>query len=125
MAINFCTLTRSSIDTFCGSRRQVVLNRLLEKKYPKNTAGAGQSVRDTFALQRPDLFRRVEDDERPPLVFEQPLITVQVIMNGMSMQQTLESHQRLDFVTVTDLDIRPMSPEQVTVNIADINIRAL
>jgi hypothetical protein len=125
MSINFCTLTNSSVDTFCGNRRQIVLDNLLNQKYPPAILGtANQSIRDTFVQQRPDLVRHVEDEDRPTLNFEQPLVTVQVTMGGITMQHTLETHQRLDFVTVTDLEIRPVGPEQVTVNITDIQVRA-
>jgi len=130
MSINFCTLTNSSVDTFCGNRRSIVLNGLLQKKYPPPVQGGGRRVlRDTFAEQRPDLIVREED--RPQLVFEQPFITVEVSMNGITMAQTLDAQQRLDFVTVTDLKVNPVTASpvdealEVAVNIADISIRKL
>lgn len=123
MSINFCTLTNSSVDTFCGNRRSIVLGNLINQKYAQIGTN-NSSVRDSFAKQRPDLVHHVEDDDRQPLVFEQPFITVEVWMDGIRQAQTLEAVQHLDFVTVTDLSVSTRDASE-SVNILDLTIRQL
>lgn len=121
MSINFCTLTNASVDTFCGNRRSVVLNNLLQKKYPPVTPtvgnGSGYQVRNEFAFKNPALFARPE--EQPTLNFEQPFITVQVELMGEVATQQLELAPQLEFVVVSDLQV---TPADVTVNISDLSI---
>ena len=114
MSINFCTLTNSSVDSFCGNRRGIVLNNLLQQKYPTPSTGTNpRVVRDAFAELRPDLIRHVEPDERPTINFEQPLITVEVWMDGVRMAETQENTAQLDYVSITDVTIGESVPEAV------------
>lgn len=123
MSINFCTLTNSSVDTFCGNRRSIVLGNLIAEKYPAPFVGTNnQGIRDTFAQLRPDLVRHVEVDDRPPIAFEQPFITVEVWMDGVRMAETQESTQQLDFVSITDVVIGESKPMQEAVSITDFVI---
>jgi hypothetical protein len=121
MSINFCTLTNSSVDTFCGNRRSIVLNGLLKQKYPVRGTN-NRVVSQSFANLRPDLVRRDDADERPTLVYEQPLITVEVILDGVRMEHTLQAEQRLDFVTVTDLVVSGHPVTEETITISDLTI---
>lgn len=129
MAINFCTLTNSTIDTFCGNRRQIILDRLLRERYPPAPPAVlgtnNASVREALVRQRPELFRRpVEDDERAPLTFEQPFITVSAELLGATGKQQLDAATRLDFVVVTNLKIgeRRQQEATVAVNISDFKV---
>ena len=129
MAINFCTLTNSTIDTFCGNRRQLILDRLLEERYPPAPPPVlgtnNSSIRESLVRQRPDLLRRpVEDDERAPLTFEQPFITVAAELMGVKGVQQLDAAARLDFVVVTNLKIGEGYREEstVSVNISDFKV---
>jgi hypothetical protein len=108
MSINFCSIDRSSINSFCGSRRQVVLDRLLDEKYPVappaviTRGGNPQNIRNQFQIARP-----FEYEEQPVLTFEQPFITVSVELHGKTGSQTLENQPQAHFVTVTGLAIEP------------------
>lgn len=125
MAINFCTLTNSTIDTFCGNRRQLILDRLIEeKKNQTNFIGTNNSsVRIDFAQRFPHLIRHVEDEDRTPLNFEQPFHTVTVELFGDTGTHQLDTTSRLDFVVVTDLQVGPPRlHDDVVVNISDFKV---
>lgn len=97
MSINFCTLTNSSVDSFCGNRRALVLNKLLAKKYPQPAAGTNPRVLRDDTYPRPFDF-----EDRPVLNFEQPFITVQVNFQNDVGTQQIDNDNRLDFVTITN-----------------------
>jgi hypothetical protein len=129
MAINFCTLTNSTIDTFCGNRRQLILDRLLEERYPPAPPPVlgtnNSSVREALVRQRPELFRRpAEEEELTQLTFEQPFITVTAELLGTTGTHQLDAATRLDFVVVTNLRIgeRHQLEATVAVNISDFKV---
>lgn len=123
MAINFCSVDQSTIDSFCGGRRRVVLDRLIAEKYPVvsvHPAGGGRAVRDTFAVQPPFEF-----EDRPTLNFEQPWITVEVEFDGKKSSQTLDNDVQQHFVSVTgflDEDAQVSEQVAITVNITHFEI---
>ena len=122
MSINFCTLTNASVDTFCGNRRSVVLNNLLQKKYPPvvtSTGGGSYQVRNEFAFNRPEQFVRPE--EQRVLQFEQPFITVSAELMGMTGMQQIDLAPQLEFVVISDLQF-PEPTSSVTVNITDFSL---
>lgn len=117
MAINFCTLTSSTLDAFCGSRRALVLNQLLTQKYPVQGTN-NSSVRSTKVA--PVNFEPAEREEESVLTFEQPIVTVTVEMFGMTGQDTqnvMSSH--IDFVTVTHLEVET---EEIIVSIDNLGV---
>lgn len=110
MAINFCSVNISSIDTLCGSARVLVLTRLLNEKYPIPITGVKsnpQTVR-YFPEQR----------DEPVLNFEQPFITVEVDFLGLNGTERHDKKAQNEFVVVSDLDLS----QQITVNISDLEI---
>ncbi len=129
MSINFCTLTGSTLNTFCGNRRQIIVDRLLEEKYPPVPAFLGtnnSSVSIDFAKRYPHLVRHVEaDEETPVLRFEQPFVTVTAELLGDQGTHQLEVEPHLHFVMVTDFRLVSVAPKQdeVVVNISDFEVR--
>lgn len=124
MSINFCTLTGSTIDTFCGNRRGIILQNLLTEKYPPAPAALGTNNRTVsidFARRYPHLVQHVDHEiDRPQLQFEQPFVYVTAELMGKTGTQTIEATAQLEFVSVTDLKVEPSSA--ITVNISDFSI---
>jgi len=126
MSINFCTLTGSTLDTFCGNRRSIIVNQLLTEKYPPAPSAPGTNnhhVSTDFARRYPHLVQHVEHEEIKPLTFEQPFITVSAELLGDVGTQTLEAKVQMEFATVTDLKIGDSpAPQDISVNISDFSI---
>lgn len=100
MSINACTLANTTVDTFCSPRRALVFAKLVAELHPVYTPQATTSK--THLGYAP---YREEDDDRPTLKFEQPIITVHVDILGFSGSDTQDiSGVQLDFVTVTDFE---------------------
>ncbi len=132
MAINYCTLGTHTIDTFCGPRRGLILAKLIAELHPpivnpQPSVGGGnpQQIRNTAAIaqilarqqQRPNF----DIDDREPMVYEQPFVSVTVELFGATGTQTMEmSNTNVDIVTVTNFEF-DVGPE-IVVNISDFEI---
>lgn len=127
MSINFCTLSNSSVDSFCGNRRAIVLDRLIDELRPpvtdKKVSNGG------WTKQRPPAYfkginqPRWEQPEAPKYVpTELDTVIVSVTFNGItSTDSQAIDNSRLDLVTVTDIHVNPVSVS-VDVNIADMKV---
>lgn len=117
MAINSCTINAFTINSLRCRRPD-----LFRPLPPVDTvAGTNNGhIRDTFAIQHPDLVRHIENE--PVLQFEQPFVTVTAELMGETGSQTLEAKQQLEFAVVTDLTIGEGRNEDVAVNISDFTI---
>lgn len=122
MSLNYCTISNSSILSFCGNRRAIVLNQLLAVKYPQQTVGtSNQSLRkDTHS----EVQRRWSDvhDEDVVHNFEQPFITVSVSMFGITKTQTIDRDQHLCFALVNNLSFSSSTLPAIIVNITNFKI---
>jgi hypothetical protein len=115
MSINACTTNSSSITSFCGVRRAVVLAGLIAKKYPSTSIASGSvgsAAKDIRTLPRPS----VKDDETV-LTFEQPFVTVQVEAFGKTYTQQLENSAQTEFVAITEVEIG-----SIEVNILELQV---
>ena len=117
MSINYCSIGTATVDAFCGLTRAKVLARLIHEAghdviVPTPTQhGGGATIRP-----RPQWV-----NNSPPIQnFEQSRITVSVMAFGVQSDETQEMTSRLDFVTVTGLEINSSTPE--TVNISKLEI---
>lgn len=119
MSINYCTLAGSSIDTFCGARRAIVLARLIEELRPatptqRPVRGGGPT---------PKFHPQIRDHrwEQPTIVppTELDRITVSAVFQDLSGSAFQDLDNRLDLVFVTNIEIEPTS---VGVNITDLKI---
>jgi hypothetical protein len=130
MSINYCTLGSNTVDSFCSPRRGIVFNKLVRELHPpiivpQPTGGNPQSIRNTAAIaqllarqQRP----RFDVDDRDPMVYEQPFISVTVELFGATGTQTMDvSGVNVDIVTVTNLEFGSAESE-IVVNIFDFEI---
>jgi hypothetical protein len=113
MSINFCTISASSIDSFCGARRAVVLNNLLAEFRPEPPV-------TTPKRGGGPIFAGIRREEEPktPVYFELDHVTVSATFQDMSGSDTLDMTGQLDFVIVTDLEF---NASNVHVNITDLS----
>jgi hypothetical protein len=126
VAINYCTIGTTTIDSFCGTQRAKVLARLILEARPdipptetRPPAGGGWAI-----PTRPELYPatyRPPELEQPPLNWEQPFVSVTVEMDGVQGIETQEMSTRFEFVVVTDLEISS-DDDLVTVNISELEI---
>ena len=119
MSINYCTISSSSVDSFCGNRRQIVLNRLINELHPpvpaQRRGGNPTHVKYPIPAIRRDRDERWEQPTITPTELDKIVVTAE--FNGLlgSSQQDIDG--RLDFVYVTDLEFEG---EEVSVNISAI-----
>jgi hypothetical protein len=133
MSINYCTLGAATVDGFCGTQRAKVLAHLIHQAghdvvvppapQPTHGGSGGSSYGPGFRQQinQPQYRRPPELDrniEAPPR--EQPYITVSAEFMGITGSQTIEVTQRLDFVTITDLEVN--HDASITVNISEMQM---
>jgi len=133
MSLNACTLNGFTLNSRRCVNKFLVLVDILHPLVPPvpQTPGGGNPrvLRDVFA----DVPRPFEFDDRVPFTFEQPQITVDVEMFGLTGSQTLDNLPQADFVTVTGLTIAAAAAVEVldlilpgdgdvSVNISDITI---
>ena len=117
MSINYCTISSSSVDSFCGNRRAIVLDRLIRELRPPvpatNKGGNPAHVRAPI----PQISRRREEQWEPPTVVPTELdrIVVSVNFNGITGVAEQEVDGRLDLVYVTELKVEHV---EVSVNIS-------
>lgn len=118
MSINFCTITNSSVLSFCGNRRGIVLNNLLAQKYPvqgTNNRGTYYAIRKDAVPDVQQRWRTENDDEDLKFLdFEQPIVSVEVEFMGSKGVETQDfSSTQTDFVTVTDFSANDVTIVQV------------
>lgn len=135
MSLNSCTLNGFTLNSRRCVNKFLVLVDILHPPLPpvppasQTPGGSPRVLRDVFA----DVPRPFEFDDRVPFTFEQPQITVDVEMFGLTGSQTLDNLPQADFVTVTGLTITAASAvevldlvlpgdDAVSVNISDITI---
>jgi len=120
MSINYCTIGNSTIDTFCGSRRAIVLNRLIKELHPAVTygGGKGEHLKYVPSTLQASLAARERNNEQSIPSTELDKIVVTVEFNGITKtvaQSVLD--QSFDLVYVTDLEV---TAHDVSVNISDV-----
>lgn len=117
MSINYCTISNTSLDAFCGNRRQIVLNRLIAELHPpipvSRKSGNPAHVKYPIPAVRRD--ERWEQPTITPIELDKIVVTAE--FNGLlgSSQQDIDG--RLDLVYVTDLEF---AGAEVSVNISAI-----
>lgn len=110
MSINYCTLASTTLDSFCGNRRAIVLDRLIDELRPPVVNGPG----GPGWVQRPTIKPQVKPAQRPywqptevprELPTELERITVTAEFMGLNGSDTQAITARPDLVTVTDIHI--------------------
>jgi hypothetical protein len=127
VSINYCTLASSTVDAFCSPRRGVILSRLIAELHPPVVQGGGNPrvLRDTFGDQylrpRPQVQQRphYEIDDRDPMKYEQPFVSVTVTLFGDSRTETQDVTAQVDIVSVTNLEFG--TDAEISVNTSEFS----
>lgn len=117
MAINTCTINGFTIHgRNCRDKFASLVPILHPPVITSTVKSSPRVLRDSFVPPP-----RFEFEDKPVLSFEQPWITVEVVLDGVTHSQQLDNKPQMHFVTVTGLEItRPAvttTEEQDTVNI--------
>jgi hypothetical protein len=133
MSINYCTIGLTTVNSFCNAERTKVLARLIQQAghdvvptpQPTNGGSGGSAYSPGIGIQ-PGVRPMPPPRWTPPEIDhieaprEQPFITVYAEIMGMMGSETLEVTQRLDFVTITDLEVNHNA--SITVNISEMEM---
>ena len=123
MAINACSINGFTLNSRRCADKFAALIPILHPTLPPITqvGTSNQSMRQ--GVHR-EIERRweLENDERAPLTFEQPQVTVSVEIFGFSGTDTQDvTGTNVDFVTVHDFTVSASMPDgEITVNIPEI-----
>lgn len=119
MAINYCTLSNSSVNAFCSNRRSIVLNRLIQELHPPvaqhKKRGGGPTPHITKIHRR-----EIDEPTFTQTEFEHVVVTAK--FQNLTGEDKQIVDQRLDFVFITNLEI---NPALIDVNITDLKIETL
>lgn len=116
MSINYCTISNSSIDSFCGNRRQIVLQRLIaEFRPPVVNPGRNSGAGVGRWPQRP------EEKYVPPYVpTELERIRVEVKLGDYSGTAAQDIKFQTELVVITNLQ---STETGVGVNISNLRLK--
>jgi len=106
MSINYCTLANSSVDSFCGNRRSIVLNRLIHELRPAPVVRGGNPLHVRERI--PQIIHRRRDREEEDQVVvptELDKVMVTVTFEGQTGSETQQADHRLDIVYITELKV--------------------
>jgi hypothetical protein len=125
MSINACNINSHTIDAICGYRRSVIIDNLINDRYPPTSGVHGtnnSSVSADFARLRPDLVRHINEPIKPTWTFEVPQITVTVEIDGERKSYSLSAADG-DAATVLASNLNLVDVvEPITVNISELEI---
>lgn len=118
MSINYCTISNSAVDSFCGNRRSIVLARLIDqitdlRAYQPPLRGGGPTPK----IQQIRQDRWEQPVINPPTELDR--ITVSVEFQDLQGTAFQDVDNRLDLVFVTNIQIEPTT---VSVNISDLKV---
>jgi len=122
MSINYCTIAATTVDTFCGNRRALVLARLIPELHPITPPnpqpgnGSHGSVAPGWSNYRPQPQRW----EPPVISTERDRIVVKAEFQDLRGEDQQDIENRLDIVFVTNLHVEQQSA--VSVNISNIKV---
>lgn len=107
MSINFCTISNSSVDSFCGRRRSVVLNNLIATLRPPAVKGHKWPVPGLTGYE-----------EQPKIIHtELERITVTATFANMTGMDSQEVKPQIELISISDLQFDTMQP---VISISDI-----
>lgn len=127
MSINYCTISGSSIDSFCSGRRTIVLNRLITELHPQpvplpninSIRGGGPTLRfqhQSRQWEQPTIVLPTELDRVTVSVTASFSMGGAPVLSGTDFQDIM---QQLDLVTVTNIEIEPVT---ISVNISSLKV---
>lgn len=116
MAINYCTLTSSTVDAFCDPRRNQIFNQLVDILHPPapSVGASGGIPHGTPKF----IFQRAPEKWEPPYIpTELERIVVEATFLSLFGRDEQEVRSGMELVTVTDLQVEPTV---LSVNISDL-----
>lgn len=119
MSINACSLNEHTMNSLCSSKRQAIINSLLDLVPRQEEKGHQQKVHlDTLVPL--SIFRRQVEEDTDFAPVELPYITVSVEINGETQMQTLDRDEIISLVTISNIVARDV--ETPNVRIIDLNV---
>ena len=123
MRLNNCSLNAITLNGVrCGRNVSALVLELHPPVPPVAAPGGGSTrvLRDTFTFNPP---REIEQDDRVPLTFEQPVITVSATIRGATgtVSQDVSAVQA-DFVSITGFAVS-QAEAPVSVSISSLRIK--
>ena len=113
MSINACSINAQTINALC--RRRQVVPPVVEQPLGHGSTALGQDIRNLIPP-------RYEIEDREPVNFELPDVTVAVLLDGKVYTQTLNvSDAQLSFVAISNLKLSDELSD-VSVNISDLRL---
>lgn len=119
MSINACSINEHMINSLYGSRRQAIIDSLLDLIPDQAEKGHPQKVHpDTLVPLH--IFKRQAEEDTDFASIELPYITVTVEMNGDTQMQTLDRDEIIPMVTINSLSTKDVPSTEI--RIVDLNI---
>lgn len=115
MSINYCTIANTTVDTFCGNKRAIVLSRLIKELHPEPIRHPGGNVQQSKYTN----YTQAPRWEPPVISTERDRIVVQAKFQELRGTDEQANEQRLDIVFVTNLRVDPAT---ISVNIKNIKV---
>jgi hypothetical protein len=107
------------MNSLCSSKRQAIINSLLDLVPRQEEKGHQQKVHlDTLVPL--SIFRRQVEEDTDFAPVELPYITVSVEINGETQMQTLDRDEIISLVTISNIVARDV--ETPNVRIIDLNV---
>ena len=119
MSINACSINEHTLNSLCSSRRQAIIDSLLDLIPDQAEKGHPQKVHPDTLVPLHIFKRQVEEDTDFASV-ELPYITVSVELNGETQMQTLDRDEIIPMVTVSTMSSREVPSTEIC--IVDLNI---
>lgn len=123
MSINACSINEHTLNTLCGSRRQAIINNLLNliPNPVQSTGGSQQHVKSDIRLPL-TTFRREQEEEYVQTELSHVQVTIQ--FQDKVYSQTLEKTDSPAIINVYGLESNT-TDESTDINISDIQIKVL
>lgn len=119
MSINTCSINEHTLNSLCSSRRQAIIDSLLDLIPEQAEKGHPQKVHpDTLVPLT--IFKRQAEEDTDFASVELPYITVSVELNGETQMQTLDRDEIIPMVTVSTMSSREVPSTEIRV--VDLNI---
>ena len=119
MSINTCSINEYTVNSLCSSRRQAIINSLLDLFSPDAKKGHPQKIHPDTLVPF-NIFKRQAEEDTDFASVELPYITVSVEMNGETQIQTLGRDELIPLVIVSNL--KANDAVTVEICIVDLNI---
>ena len=118
MSINYCTITSSSVDSFCNPRRGLIFNSLVPILHPARPTGTGGGTPHTDKVMQAYLSRRSQEKWEPPQIpTELERVVVEATFLTLKGTDGQDIRPGMELVTVTDIQV---DSAEVNVNIQDL-----